>query len=218
MRESTPHFQHSTESIRHSQQIEEDELQTLQQVATQLISASGMEVLYDRILDTALAILHAELASIQMIHPERGTGELKLLGHRGFSPEAAKRWEWVDKDSSTTCGQALRSGRRVIVPDVRNCDLMAGSEDLEAFLDAGIRAAQTLPLVSRSGELLGMVTTYWRDPHELSARESRALDILARLAADVIERVRAEETLWENQQRSYLYIQYCQGCHLPSGC
>ena len=66
-------------------------------------------------------------------------------------------------------------------------------QDLEAFLDAGIHAAQSLPLVSRSGALLGMVTTYWRKPHELTVSESRALDVLARLAADLIERSRADE-------------------------
>jgi PAS domain S-box-containing protein len=171
-----------------------DELKTLQQVATQLITAEGMAGLYDQILDTALAILHADLASIQMVNPERGRPrELKLLGHRGFSPQAAKRWEWVNTDSRTTCGEALRTGERVVVPDVRQCDFMAGSEDLEAFLDAGIHAAQSLPLVSRSGVLLGMVTTYWRRPHELTVSESRALDILARLAADLIERSWADD-------------------------
>jgi PAS domain S-box-containing protein len=202
MQEIARELENSNESILQKEEIDEKELETLQQVATQLITASGMQALYGQILDTALAILHADLASIQMVNPERGTtGELKLLGHRGFSPEAAKRWEWVGPDSRTTCGEALRTRRRVLVPDVRNCDFMAGSEDLEAFLDVGIRAAQSLPLVSRSGELLGMVTTYWRDPRELSVRESRALDILGRLAADVIERARTEEALWENQQR-----------------
>jgi PAS domain S-box-containing protein len=78
---------------------------------------------------------------------------------------------------------------------------MAGSEDLEGYLAAGIRAAQSLPLISRSAALLGMVTTCWREPHELSASELRALDVLARLAADWIERSRVEEALRENQQR-----------------
>src|SRR5215469_16492535 len=45
-----------------------------------------------------------------------------------------------------------------------------------------------------------MVSTHWREPHELSESEARALDILARLAADSIERVRAEEALSENRQ------------------
>jgi PAS domain S-box-containing protein len=202
MRERARELKDSKESLRQNEQTHEEELETLQQVATQGITASGIESLYDQILDAALAILHADLASIQMVHPERGgTGELKLLSHRGFSPQVVKRWEWVGMDSRTTCGEALRTGRRVIVPDVRNCEFMAGSEDLEAFLDAGIHAAQSVPLVSRSGALLGIVTTYWRHPHGLSSRELGALNILARLAADVIERTMVAEALWEKQQR-----------------
>ena len=77
----------ANEVLRRSEEINAKEMQTLHLVATQLISASGMEALYDQILDTALGILHADLATLQMVYPARGTlGELKLLGHRGFSP------------------------------------------------------------------------------------------------------------------------------------
>jgi PAS domain S-box-containing protein len=69
---------------------------------------------------------------------------------------------------------------------------MAGGEDLR---EAGILAVQTTPLVSRSGALLGMVSTHWREPHELSVSELRALDILIRLAADVLERSQADRNL-----------------------
>ena len=176
--------------------------QCLRHVATRSVDVSGIEPLYEEILATAATILHADLASIQMFYPERGpSGELRLLGHQGFTAEAAQRWEWIGPDSHTTCGEALRTGARVIVPDVRNCDFMAGSEDLQAFLDVGILAADSFPLVSRSGVLLGMVSTYWHQPHELSESEQRALDILARLAADIIDRARAEDTLSENQKR-----------------
>src|SRR5262245_3043390 len=163
--------------------------QRLQDIAIQLIDARGIEALYDHILDTVLEILNADFASLQMFYPERGSGgELRLLGHRGFSAEAARRWEWVLPTTRTTCGEALRTRQRVASEDVRNCDFMAGSEDLDGYLDAGIQAGQTTPLVSRSGALLGMVSTYWRNPHKLSLGELRALDVLARLAADVIER------------------------------
>jgi GAF domain-containing protein len=176
--------------------------QRLHHVVTQLINAPGIEALHDQILDAAVAILHSDFASIQMFYQERGTnGELRLLGHRGFSADAAKRWEWVRPTTRTTCGEALRTGRRVFVPDVRNCDFMSGSEDLEGYLGAGIHAVQTTPLVSRSGALLGMVSTHWCEPHELSATELRALDVLARLAADLIERSRAEETLRRSEER-----------------
>lgn len=173
----------------------------LQHAATQLITADGVEALYEQILDTAMAILQSDFASIQMFCPERGTkGELRLLGHRGFNAQAAKRWEWVRASTRTTCGEALRTGRRVAVADVRHCDFMAGSEDLDGYLAGGILAVQATPLVSRSGALVGMISTHWREPHELSASELRALDVLARQAADLIERSRAEERLRQSEE------------------
>jgi PAS domain S-box-containing protein len=203
--ERTHEPQNFNEALHQSQQLlasELDAAERLQRVATQLISADGTDALYEQILDAETAILHADFASIQQFYPERGTsGELRLLGHRGFSAEAAKRWEWVGLTARTSCGEALRTGGRVVVPDFRNCDFMAGSEDLDGYLSAGIQAGLTTPLVSRSGVLLGMVSAYWRQPHELSPTEMRSLDILARLAADFIERSRAEEVLRENRQR-----------------
>ena len=174
----------------------------LQSVATQLISTRGTAELFEQILDAVKAILHADFASIQIFHPERGTdGELRLLGHRGFSDEAIRRWEWVRVTTQTACGEALRTRQRVVVPDVRNCDFMAGCDDLKAYLSEGIKAVQTTPLISRSGAFLGTVSTHWREPHQLSSTEMRALDVLARMASDLIERSRAEEALGESQRR-----------------
>jgi signal transduction histidine kinase/CheY-like chemotaxis protein len=204
VREQTRELEAAKEAHRQSEQMlamELDAAQRLQHVATELINVHGTEALYEQILDAAMAILHADFSSIQMFYPERGTsGELRLLGHRGFSAEAAKRWEWVRPTTRTTCGEALRTGRRVLVPDVRNCDFMSGSDDLDGYLGAEIRAGQTTPLASRSGALMGMVSTYWREPHDLAASELRTLDVLARMAADLIERARSEEKLCESEQ------------------
>src|SRR3954466_1907947 len=160
--EQSPQTEDSREAL---PQSELDAAQRLQQIATQRIDGRGIEALYEQILDTAMAILHSDFASLQKFHPERGSsGELRLLGHRGFSAEAVRRWEWVGLSTRTTCGEALRTRQRVAVADVRNCDFMAGSDDLDGYLGAEIQAGQTTPLVSRSGALLGMVSTYWREP------------------------------------------------------
>ena len=162
----------------------------------------GIQALFEEVLDAVQAILGAHLANIQMFYPDRGkNGELRLVGHRGFSEQEAKTWEWVSAETRTTCGEALRTGAKVVVPDIRECDFMAGTMEQQAYLNAGIRSSQSLPLVSRSGALLGMLTTYWNEPHEFSAGELRALDPLARLAADLIERSRAEETARESEER-----------------
>jgi PAS domain S-box-containing protein len=174
----------------------------LQEISTQLIHENDVEALYGRIMDAAVAIMRSDHASMQMYYPERGArGELRLLAFRGFDPDAARFWEWVRADSDCTCGAVLRTGTRAIVPDVEKCDFMSGTADLAALLKAGIRAAQSTPLCSRGGQLLGMISTHWGQPHQPTERDLRLLDILARQAADLIERNKAEQALRESEGR-----------------
>ncbi len=46
-----------------------------------------------------------------------------------------------------------------------------------------------------------MISTHWRNPHEPVERDLRLLDILARQAADLIERAQTEQALRENERR-----------------
>lgn len=192
-------------ALRQSKQelaVELDAAKHLQHVSTQLIQTANIDALYDKILDTAVTIMHADFASIQMLHPERGTqGKLQLLGHRGFNPQSAGFWAWIHPASRSTSGVVLRTGARVMVPDVKTCDFMQGSQDLETYLQNGMRAVQTTPLISRSGKLMGTLSTHWRRPYTPTGSEWRALDLLARQAADLIDRKRAEEALRTNQER-----------------
>jgi signal transduction histidine kinase len=77
---------------------------------------------------------------------------------------------------------------------------MAEGDDRAAYLRAGILSAQSTPLFSRDGKLVGMISTHWRRPHEPSERDVRLLDILARQAADLIERKQGEEALRRSQE------------------
>lgn len=145
----------------------------------------------EKIVDVAVALMHSDYASMQMLYPERGTGgELRLLSFRGFNPQAATFWEWVRADSKSTCGLALRDGTRAVAPDIAACDFMADSEDQQVYLQTGIRACQTTPLISRAGNIVGMISTHWRTPHRPSETDFRLFDVLARQAADLVERRR----------------------------
>ena len=90
---------------------------------------------------------------------------------------------------------ALERGERVIVEDVRNSPIFAGTPALEVMLAAGAQAVQSTPLISRSGRVLGMFSTHYRHaPTRPSERALRQLDILARQAADLIEQKQSEES------------------------
>jgi len=188
------HRRRAEEALRETQRQLVSELaatQQLQRLSIQLIQTNDPDALYKKVLDAAVVIMRSDFASMQMFYPERG--ELRLLAYRGFNPTAAAFWEWVRPGSGSTCGAALATGNRSIVPDIELSDFMAGSEDLETYRQTGIRAVQSTPLVSRAGRLLGMISTHWRTPHQPSERDLRLLDVLARQAADLIERKRAEE-------------------------
>ena len=195
--------------------------QRLRDLAAQSMDASGIEALYEQILDAAMAIVHADFASIQMFYPERGTnGELQAPGSSGVHAEAAKRWEWVGPADRTTCGEALRSGRRVIVPDVRNCDFMAGSEDLDGYLGAGIRAAQTVAagfaIRRTAGHGVHVLARASRPVRERAPRIGRS-GATGRGFDRAFAR-RGDAARKRGEQRLGLDLQHRQRCHLPSGC
>jgi PAS domain S-box-containing protein len=96
----------------------------------------------------------------------------------------------------------MSSGARTIVPDIEACESMADTADLDAYRRSGIRAVQSTPLISRSGRLLGMISTHWHNPHQPSELSLRPFDVLARQAADLIERVQIESLLRESEERS----------------
>ena len=176
-----------------------DESLQLQEISTLLIPEGNLDALYARVLDAAIGLMSADMGSMQTFYPKEG--ELRLLVWRGFHRESAAFWERVNLDSACTCGVALSEGRRIIVPDTEACDFVAGAGDVDAYRRSNIRAVQSTPLVSRSGRLLGMISTHWREPHQPTERELRSLDVLARQAADLIERSGVEAALRESEDR-----------------
>ena len=176
---------------------------SLQALSVQIAHEADLTGCYEKLVDAARVIMHSDFVSMQEFHAHRGPrGELRLLAYRGFTPAAAKRWEWVHANSLCTCGVAYRTLKRVMMSDVEQCDFLRGTDDLEGYRETGIRAVQSTPLRARSGQLVGMISTHWNKPHWPSERELRLLDILARLAADLIERKFYEEDLRRREERA----------------
>jgi PAS domain S-box-containing protein len=176
-----------------------DDILQLQQISTSLIQQGNLDSLYEQLLDSAINIMSADMGSIQKFDSEQN--ELRLLKCRGFHPKLVDFWQRVGLDSTTSCGVALSAERRIVVPDTEACNFMAATADLDASRWSGIRAVQSTPLVSRSGRLLGMISTHWRRPHQPAERELRLFDGLARQAADLIERCEVEAALQEREER-----------------
>ena len=165
----------------------------LQNISAQLISEENVEALYNKILDAAIGLMQSDMASMQML--DESQEGLRIVASRGFGPEFSQIFKLNGRETETSCSAAMRESRRVIVPDVEACDFIVGTSALEDHRKTGIRAVQSTPLLSRSGKLVGMLSTHWRTPHHPTERSLRLLDILARQAADLMERRSGEEAL-----------------------
>jgi signal transduction histidine kinase/CheY-like chemotaxis protein len=182
-----------------AQALELADARLLQDTSTSLIREGDVGTLYAKIVDAAVVVMRSDFGSLQALDAQRA--ELRLLASNSLPPAAAAAWERVSASDGCSWARALSTMTRVIVPDVEEADVIAGSRDLATYREAGVRAAQYTPLVSRSGKPLGMISTHWRSLHEPSERDLRLLDVLARQAADLMERTQAVEALRESDRR-----------------
>lgn len=172
---------------------EQHDSQLLHSISEMLVDEHNINALYQKLVDAATKIMHSDLGSMQRYDSERNA--LQLIAHSGLDDEAIAFWQWVRPGQATTCGHALEKLQRVIVHDFETCTFIAGTPDGDAFHKAGVRSAQSTPLLTRSGRLVGMITTHCTHCCEPNERDLRLLDIVARQAADLIERNMATESL-----------------------
>jgi PAS domain S-box-containing protein len=170
----------------------------LRELAARLISDEDAPALFDEILAAAMAITEADAGTIQLL--DRPSHTLTFLARRGFVPDITVHFEGVNATPLSPCGLALARGERAFVvfdnPGSSDTD-----DSNKLHLEAGMCCAQSTPLVSRSGKPLGMFSTHWREYRRLTERELRFLDLLARQAADLIERIQAQEALRASEKQ-----------------
>ncbi len=187
------------DEIQKQLEMELEDARLLHSSSAMLIDENNVGDLYQKMVDVATSIMRSDFGSMQRYDPERGA--LQLIAHNGLNDEAVDFWKWVQAGRATTCGQALKLSARVTASDFETCDFIAGSEDAAAFRKAGVRSAQSTPLLTREGRLVGMITTHWTREYEPRERDLRLLDIVARQAADLIERSISAEALRNQTER-----------------
>jgi PAS domain S-box-containing protein len=173
-------------------------LSRLHAVASRFVTEGNFQALLEEIVDAAIAVTHAQKGKLQLLKSD--SGRLDVVAACGFSKTWWKYFNQVGVSSAATSGQVLQHRRRVIVEDITSSDLFVGTPALSIQLGENVRAVQSTPLISRTGELLGVVSTHFSAPHRPTERELHWLDLLARQAADLIERHRSEEALKRAQE------------------
>src|SRR5262245_34606857 len=169
----------------------------LHALSARLLSADNLHTALDDVLENAIVTSGADFGNIQLYNPQAGA--LEIVAQRGFRQDFLDYFRQVRVDEGSACAQAMRSGQRIILEDVELDPAFEPHRRIAAA--AGYRAVQSTPLKSRNGSVLGMLSTHFRLPQRVSERNQRLLDLYARHAADLIERLRMEEALNEADRR-----------------
>jgi PAS domain S-box-containing protein len=150
-----------------------------------------------QILDAAIAITGADKGNIQLLDSKSDT--LRIAVQRGFEKPFLEFFSAVHDGAGAACGAALQSADRVVVEDVARSEIFVGTPSLPVMLAAGARAVQSTPLRSSNGAVMGMISTHFARPHRPGEQELRFMDLLARQAADYLDRVDTEAALKATQ-------------------
>ena len=167
-----------------------------------LLGAADVPSALYEVLDAAIELQRADFGHIHVLDPVGGN--LCMAAQRGLPRPYLERFAEVGADHSSACGRALRAGRRIIIEDVERDDAYEPLRRIAA--ETGYRAVHSTPLTARSGRLLGVLSLHFKRPHRPSASVLRALDLYARQAADVIERLHAEQALRDAHEGNKRFV------------
>jgi signal transduction histidine kinase len=160
----------------------------LHEFSTRLEAIIELPAVLEEVLTATIDIQHADFGDVQLCNPE--SHALEIVSQRGFNAEFLEYFAAVDH-ASTACGRAMQARSRIVIEDVQTDAQFAPHRRIARA--AGFRAVQSTPLFNRGGEILGMISTYFKHPHRPSERELRLTDLYARQAAEMIERKRTDD-------------------------
>jgi PAS domain S-box-containing protein len=170
----------------------------LHELSARLVQRGNLQSLLPEVVDAAISITGADMGNLQLVDPV--TGALQIEAQRGFERPFLDFFNRVP-EGQAACGTALQRAECVVVEDVEKSPLFVGTPALAVMLAAGAHAAQSTPLITRSGRVLGMLSTHYRAPCCPTTRDLRLLELLARQATDLIEKAQAEIALQEAKQQ-----------------
>ena len=136
----------------------------------------------DNLLTMALLMHRTNMGNIQLL--DKKTGLLKIVAQQGFSASFLEHFKEVSISDNSACGRALHTGEIVVIEDVTADPLYSPHKKIA--ISAGYRSVQSTPLISRDGNLLGILSTHFRTPRKFSEEELKSLREYGQHSADII--------------------------------
>lgn len=177
--------------------IELNTLKQMHDISRCVMRQEEKNEIFGKIMEAAINIMHAGRGSIQLLTEQSGLPQ--IVAHRGFDQFFLNYFNSI-RDNQAACNSFLQQPEPIVIEDITQSPRIS-PQALEVMLDAGVRAVQTMPLISHKGQLLGWMSTYHCIPHRPDEHALRRIGLLAQQAADIISHLKAEQAVRENGER-----------------
>jgi hypothetical protein len=143
--------------------------------------------MFDLALKAATCETGAARGNVQLAHSDG----MRIAAQIGFDKRFLDFFSVVRHDTPSSCGRAHGLAKSVVVEDVLNDPIFAGTRACAVMAEAGALAVQSTPLLGTSGEVIGMLSTHYDKPHRPTARELGVIEMIARRASRELRASRA---------------------------
>lgn len=140
-------------------------------------------------VEAAISIMSADQGNIQLIEDD----SLVIKAQRGFTKRFLDYFQIIS-DGRTACRAAWKRMRLIHVADVSSSPIYSRPV-LEAILDEGIRAVDSVPLLTDTGRTLGVLSVHYRRPQSPRATDLSRFERLGRYVANVLEEPAHQNTV-----------------------
>src|SRR6478736_563797 len=182
--------------LRDELESQRSDLKRFHDLSVRLSSNLELQRLLNDVLTSIAALQKTDLGMLLLL-PERTSKTLQVATFAGFTSEQIK--SFGDLPASFFSPE-----HRVLIEDIDKAGIYFPF--IEAATEVGFRAMFSTPIVNVRGDAMGVVVTFFRQPHSPSERQSRLVGLYALQAANALDNARlyhdSLQTLAAEQQRA----------------
>jgi GAF domain-containing protein len=150
----------------------------LGEMAARVTGTRTFEETIQTILDDVIAFHGAQYGTVQLPAGDN----LLIAAQRGFDSQFLQMFRHVTKDDGCACGQALRLGQSIVVPDIEKDP--AFTSYCNAAKRVSFRSIQSTPFITQDGKLVAIVSVHFAAPNQAVHSESAAFNLYSNVAAE----------------------------------
>ncbi|HEX5472796.1 MAG TPA: PAS domain S-box protein, partial [Lacipirellulaceae bacterium] len=183
-------------------------LARLHELAMLLARTSEPESTFQAILETFVELHVADFGIFSLCDSESRL--LSPAASVGFTATDLDKLAAISRESKGDLRQLLSSNKqRTIVEDVATDERLEGIRAVA--LEVGFRAIHSTPILTRRGEMLGVLSAYFKSARRPIDIELQLADLCARHAADAMEIAKSRCALWQSEERFARFMQHLPG-------